>query len=132
MRPGQTPGRTAAIAILWAWTIAAPAWAQATAPAGLIDPEAREADRKAKVEKLVVYFLDQYGKALEGQDWVNRSMAVISLSAIDEPRVTEKLLEDLSFSASEHVGEKIVVDAAYVVEHLGDYVHDEDLGKYIL
>lgn len=93
----------AAIVLAWAWS-AAPAAGQTTLPVtGLVDPEAREADRKAKVEKLVVYFLGQYGQALAGPDWVNRSMAVISLSAIDEPRVTAKLLEVLTTDASKYV-----------------------------
>ncbi|MEI7836605.1 MAG: HEAT repeat domain-containing protein, partial [Planctomycetota bacterium] len=96
--------KTAVIVLVWMWAALVPTWGQPqTLPADLVDPEAREADRKVKVEKLVVYFLDQYGKALAGPDWVNRSMAVISLSAMDEPRITEKLLEVLATDSSKYV-----------------------------
>jgi hypothetical protein len=78
--------------------------AQQTQPGPAGAPEdPREADRKAKVEKLTLYFLEQYGKALAGVDWVNRSMAVISLAGIDDARVTEKLMEVLSTDASKYV-----------------------------
>ncbi len=46
--------------------------------------------------------------------------------------VLERLLETLSFAAPEHAGEKICIDAAYVDEHLGELVRDEDLSRYIL
>ncbi|MEQ8412367.1 MAG: ATP-dependent protease ATPase subunit HslU [Erythrobacter sp.] len=46
--------------------------------------------------------------------------------------VMEKLLEDISFEAEEHVGETITVDAAYVKERLSDLAGNSDLSKYIL
>jgi ATP-dependent HslUV protease ATP-binding subunit HslU len=46
--------------------------------------------------------------------------------------VMERLLEEVSFAAPEHSGDNLVVDAAYVDEHLGDLVKDEDLSRYIL
>jgi len=46
--------------------------------------------------------------------------------------VMEKLLEDISFDAEEHMGETITVDAAYVRERLTDLAQDSDLSKYIL
>ena len=46
--------------------------------------------------------------------------------------VMEQVLEDLSFTATERRGEKVVVDQAYVREHLGDILRDEDLSRYIL
>jgi len=45
--------------------------------------------------------------------------------------VMEKLLEDISFSASDSK-EKLVIDAAYVKEKLGDLAQDEDLTRFIL
>jgi len=45
--------------------------------------------------------------------------------------VMEKLLEDISFSASDSK-EKLVIDAAYVREKLGDLAQDEDLTRFIL
>jgi ATP-dependent HslUV protease ATP-binding subunit HslU len=46
--------------------------------------------------------------------------------------VLERTLEEISFSAPEHPGEKVVVDAAYVDARLGDLLKDEDLSRYIL
>ena len=46
--------------------------------------------------------------------------------------VMERLLEVVSFEATDRAGEKVVVDRAYVDEHLGELVEDEDLSRYIL
>jgi ATP-dependent HslUV protease ATP-binding subunit HslU len=46
--------------------------------------------------------------------------------------VVERLLEDISFKASDASGQKVIVDANYVNEQLGDLVKDEDLSRYIL
>ena len=44
----------------------------------------------------------------------------------------EKVLEDLSFTAPERSGERVVIDAAAVRAALADLVADDDLSKYIL
>jgi len=46
--------------------------------------------------------------------------------------VMERLLESLSFEATEKSGEEVVIDAAYVNDHLEMLVKDEDLMRYIL
>jgi ATP-dependent HslUV protease ATP-binding subunit HslU len=46
--------------------------------------------------------------------------------------VMERLLETISFEASEHSGESITIDEAYVDEHLSKLAADEDLSQYIL
>ena len=46
--------------------------------------------------------------------------------------VMERLLEDLSFEASDKQGENVSIDAKYVDDRLGELVKDEDLGRYIL
>jgi ATP-dependent HslUV protease ATP-binding subunit HslU len=46
--------------------------------------------------------------------------------------VLERLLEAISFEAADRGGVTITVDAAYVDEHLGELVKDEDLTRYIL
>jgi ATP-dependent HslUV protease ATP-binding subunit HslU len=46
--------------------------------------------------------------------------------------VMERLLEDISFAATDRSGSTLVVDAAYVNEHLDALVKDEDLSRYIL
>ncbi|UXI01483.1 HslU--HslV peptidase ATPase subunit [Photobacterium sp. TY1-4] len=46
--------------------------------------------------------------------------------------VMERLMEELSFDATEKSGEKIVINDAYVTERLGELVEDEDLSRFIL
>ncbi|HEY8538604.1 MAG TPA: ATP-dependent protease ATPase subunit HslU [Steroidobacteraceae bacterium] len=46
--------------------------------------------------------------------------------------VLERLLESISYEAADRSGTKVVVDAAYVDQHLGELVKDEDLTRYIL
>jgi len=46
--------------------------------------------------------------------------------------VLEKLLEELSFTAEQHRGEKISIDRDYVLQKLSDVVEDSDLSRYIL
>jgi ATP-dependent HslUV protease ATP-binding subunit HslU len=46
--------------------------------------------------------------------------------------VMERLLETVSFEAADRDHEKTVVDAAYVDQHLGSLIGNEDLTRYIL
>jgi ATP-dependent HslUV protease ATP-binding subunit HslU len=46
--------------------------------------------------------------------------------------VMERLLEVISFEATDKAGEAVHVDADYVQKHLGELVADEDLTRYIL
>ena len=46
--------------------------------------------------------------------------------------VMEKILEEISFSADEHMGETITIDKALVKEKIGAVVEDEDTTRYIL
>ena len=46
--------------------------------------------------------------------------------------IIEKVLDDISFNASDKSGEKIVVDKSYVQNNLGNLVKDTDLSKFIL
>lgn len=46
--------------------------------------------------------------------------------------VLERLLEEISFAASERSGEQVTVDAGYVDTHLAELAADEDLSRYIL
>ncbi len=46
--------------------------------------------------------------------------------------VMERLLETISFEATDSAGMTLVIDAAYVNEHLDALVKDEDLSRYIL
>jgi ATP-dependent HslUV protease ATP-binding subunit HslU len=46
--------------------------------------------------------------------------------------VMERLLETISFEASDKSGTKLTVDAGYVNDHLSELAQDEDLSRYIL
>lgn len=46
--------------------------------------------------------------------------------------VMERLLEALSFTSPGLQGQTITIDAAYVDQHLGEFIRDEDLARYIL
>ena len=46
--------------------------------------------------------------------------------------ITERVLEDVSFSAPSLTGQSVTVDAAFVAERLGELLKAEDLSRYIL
>ena len=46
--------------------------------------------------------------------------------------VMERLLEAISFEASDRFGTELVIDGAYVDSSLGKLAQDEDLARYIL
>ncbi|TDQ57607.1 ATP-dependent HslUV protease ATP-binding subunit HslU [Mesocricetibacter intestinalis] len=46
--------------------------------------------------------------------------------------VMERLMDQISFDASEMSGQKILIDEAYVNKALGDVVENEDLSRFIL
>jgi ATP-dependent HslUV protease ATP-binding subunit HslU len=46
--------------------------------------------------------------------------------------VMERVLDEISFSASDRNGETVTVDAAYVQKHIGDLAKNTDLSRFIL
>ena len=46
--------------------------------------------------------------------------------------IIEKVLDEISFTASDISGKKIIIDKNYVQKNLGDLVKDTDLSKFIL
>ena len=46
--------------------------------------------------------------------------------------VLERLMEDISYDASEKQGETYIIDADYVNQHLETLVDNEDLSRFIL
>ena len=46
--------------------------------------------------------------------------------------ILERLLEEISFSASDKAGETVKITAEYVNENIADLAEDEDLSRYIL
>jgi ATP-dependent protease HslVU, ATPase subunit len=46
--------------------------------------------------------------------------------------VMERVLDDISFNAPDRSGTKVVIDARYVEQHVGDLSRNTDLSRYIL
>ena len=46
--------------------------------------------------------------------------------------IIERILDEISFTATDRSGEKITIDSNYVNENLGQLVKDNDLSKFIL
>ncbi|MDB4846638.1 ATP-dependent protease ATPase subunit HslU [Candidatus Pelagibacter sp.] len=46
--------------------------------------------------------------------------------------IIERILDDISFTATDRAGEKIIIDSKYVKKNLDDLVKDTDLSKFIL
>jgi len=46
--------------------------------------------------------------------------------------VMERILDEISFAATDREGERLVIDAAYVEKHIGDLARNRDLSKFIL
>ena len=46
--------------------------------------------------------------------------------------IIERILDEISFTASDKSGETIIVDSSYIKKHIGELVKDTDLSKFIL
>lgn len=58
--------------------------------------------------------------------------AVENIGARRLQTVMERVLDDISFTAPDRTGEKFVVDAEYVENHIGDLAQNRDLSRFIL
>ena len=85
--------------------------------------------------------LEVEGVELIFEERALRSIASYSLLANEKTEdigarrlhtVMEKILEEISFEADEHKGEKIIVDESLVKDKIGEVVEDEDTTRYIL
>ena len=84
-----------------------------------------------ETEGLTLDFADDAIDAIAGVAYdVNASVENIGARRL--ATVMEKLLDEISFTASDRGGETIHIDAAYVQEHVGDLSRDADLSKFIL
>jgi len=76
--------------------LAATVAAQTTEPA--TQPTSRPAlTREQEVDQLLTYLNGQYGKLLKSQDWIERSLAVISLARLPGTKATDQLLAVVRF-----------------------------------
>jgi ATP-dependent HslUV protease ATP-binding subunit HslU len=82
-------------------------------------------------EKVKVNFLPDGVRRIADVAWqVNERTENIGARRLHT--VMERLLEEISFQASDFAGQELVIDAEYVDKHLKLLVLDEDLSRYIL
>ncbi len=82
-------------------------------------------------EGVNIEFTDDGIKRIAQAAWqVNESTENIGARRLHT--VLERLMEDISYDASDLNGESITIDADYVSEHLDALVADEDLSRFIL
>lgn len=81
------------------------------------------------------------GMAIEFEDGAIETIADLAVQVNDTVEnigarrlhtVLERLLDDISYTASDRSGETFTITADYVREKVGDYAGDADLSKYIL
>ncbi|NIA22310.1 MAG: VWA domain-containing protein [Anaerolineaceae bacterium] len=95
--PGTTPAETPAARPADSWLSPAPGVPPAPPPAAKPDKaEPKKPLRFSQTPKVIEGFLrlylQIYDKHLKSKDWIARSMAVIGLAMIDDPRTTNKLM----------------------------------------
>ncbi|AYM85473.1 MULTISPECIES: HslU--HslV peptidase ATPase subunit [Pseudoalteromonas] len=84
-----------------------------------------------KTEQVNVEFSDDAIERIAKAAWqVNEKTENIGARRLHT--VMEKLMEEISYDASEQAGSTLTIDAAYVEKHLGALVEDEDLSRFIL
>ena len=60
------------------------------------------------------------------------NLSVENIGARRLHTIIEKVLDEISFTATDRGGEKIIIDSNYVKKNLGELVKDTDLSKFIL
>ncbi|MBS9423301.1 HslU--HslV peptidase ATPase subunit [Photorhabdus caribbeanensis] len=78
----------------------------------------------------ISFTTDGISKIAESAWQVNESTENIGARRLHT--VLERLMEDISFDASERQGQSVNIDADYVKQHLDELVADEDLSRFIL
>jgi len=84
-----------------------------------------------KTEGVDLHFTEDGISRIAAAAWqVNESAENIGARRLHT--VLERLVEEISFDASDRSGESITIDADYVSKHLDELVADEDLSRFIL
>ena len=84
-----------------------------------------------KTEKINLEFTDDgIDTIAELATEVNASVENIGARRLHT--IIEKVLDEISFTATDRSGEKIIIDKKYVQKNLGELVKDTDLSKFIL
>ncbi|WP_158782236.1 HslU--HslV peptidase ATPase subunit [Pantoea sp. BAV 3049] len=84
-----------------------------------------------KTEGVDIHFTDDGISKIAAAAWqVNETAENIGARRLHT--VLERLMEEISYDASDRNGESITIDADYVGQHLDELVADEDLSRFIL
>ncbi|MHA6287890.1 ATP-dependent protease ATPase subunit HslU [Maricaulis sp. CAU 1757] len=100
----------------------------------LTEPEAnlvRQYTELMKTEGVTLEFTDGAIDAL-AKLAAEVNATVENIGARRLQTVMERLVEEVSFTASDRSGETVVIDEAYVAEHVGELAKNADLSKFIL
>ncbi|WP_176961761.1 ATP-dependent protease ATPase subunit HslU [Mariprofundus sp. NF] len=100
----------------------------------LVEPEAsltRQYAALLNAENVDIHFTDD-GIAEIARIAVQVNEKTENIGARRLHTLLERVLENISFEASDRSGDSIEVDAPFVVEELGEISADEDLSRYIL
>jgi len=84
-----------------------------------------------KTEDVTVSF-DESGIATLAKIAAEVNESVENIGARRLYTVIERVFEDLSFTAPDRSGDEIVIDAAFVEEHLGELARSTDVSRYVL
>ncbi|CAH0541704.1 HslU--HslV peptidase ATPase subunit [Vibrio marisflavi] len=84
-----------------------------------------------KTENVDIDFTDDGITQIAEAAWqVNESTENIGARRLHT--VMERLMDEISFEATDKAGSQMTIDANYVKEKLGEFVDDEDLSRFIL
>ena len=81
---------------------------------------------------------DANGKPIITKDGVTVADSIILLDPVENigarrlHTIIEKVLDEISFTATDRGGEKIIIDKNYITKNLGELAKDTDLSKFIL
>jgi ATP-dependent HslUV protease ATP-binding subunit HslU len=98
-------------------------------------------ETEASLIKQYVALMATEGLGLEFTDDAIEAIASIAVSinstienigARRLQTVMERVLDEVSFAAPDRAGDKVVIDAQYVEDHIGDLARNADLSRFIL
>jgi len=98
-------------------------------------------DTEASLIKQYIALMGTEGVTLEFTDDAIDAIADIAVSVNSSVEnigarrlqtVMERVLDEISFTATDRAGEKLVIDGAYVEKHIGDLAKNADLSRFIL
>ncbi len=84
----------------------------------------------ATEEVTLNFTIDGIGAIAKLSAEINRSVENIGARRLHT--VLERVLDSISFDATDKSGTKVIIDEAYVTEHIGDLSDTSDLSKFIL